>query len=207
MIAAIDPGGDRLVQIGPPPAQQTPKPAAHQRRVAVSETSDRAAPEVTVRPARISDMRQVEALVNGFARDNLMLPKTYDQLARLFREFVVAVDPAGVVLGCGALRVYGEQLAEIASLAVDERAHGAGIGRRLVERLVEEGRALGLTRLFALTLQERFFHRIGFRTVPRENFPGKVWADCRNCPKLHACDEIAVALELEQVPVATTIGG
>ena len=196
MIAAIDPGGDTLVQISPSPAQNTPKPAAHKRRVAVSERSDRTAPEVTVRPARISDMRQVEALVNGFARDNLMLPKTYDQLARLFREFVVAVDADGVVLGCGALRVYGEQLAEIASLAVDERAHGAGIGRRLVDRLVEDGRALGLTRLFALTLQEGFFHRIGFRTVQRDNFPGKVWADCRNCPKLHACDETAVALDV-----------
>jgi amino-acid N-acetyltransferase len=166
------------------------------QRVAVSERSDRTAPEVTIRTARISDMRQVEALVNGFARDNLMLPKTYDQLARLFREFVVAVDGEERVLGCGALRVYNQELAEIASLAVDETAHGAGIGRRIVERLIEEARGLGLQTVFALTLQEAFFRRLGFAVVPRENFPGKVWADCRNCPKLHACDEIAVALEV-----------
>src|SRR5690606_12152556 len=114
---------------------------------------DRTAPEVTIRTARIADMRQVEALVNGFARDNLMLPKTYDQLARLFREFIVAVDAEDRVLGCGALRVYNQELAEIASLAVDESAHGAGIGRRLVERLIEEGRELGLKTVFALTLQ------------------------------------------------------
>ncbi|HEX6070928.1 MAG TPA: N-acetyltransferase [Longimicrobiaceae bacterium] len=151
---------------------------------------------MTIRTARISDMRQVEALVNGFARDNLMLPKTYDQLARLFREFVVAVDGEERVLGCGALRVYNQELAEIASLAVDETAHGAGIGRRIVERLIEEARGLGLQTVFALTLQEAFFRRLGFAVVPRENFPGKVWADCRNCPKLHACDEIAVALEV-----------
>lgn len=207
MIAAIDPGGERLVQITPATPQQSSQPAAHQRRVAVSEQVDHAAPDVVVRPARISDMRQVEVLVNGFARDNLMLPKSYDQLARLFREFVVAVDAEDRVLGCGALRVYGEHLAEIASLAVDERAHGAGIGRRLVERLVEEGRVLGLRRVFALTLQERFFHRIGFRTVPRDNFPGKVWSDCRNCPKLHACDEIAVAMDLTATPQAAAAGG
>lgn len=207
MIAAIDPGGDKLVRITPAAPQNPSQPAALQRRVAVSEQVDHAAPDVIVRPARISDMRQVETLVNGFARDNLMLPKSYDQLARLFREFVVAVDAEDRVVGCGALRVYGEQLAEIGSLAVDERAHGAGIGRRLVERLVEEAGNLGLRRLFALTLQERFFHRIGFRTVPRDNFPGKVWADCRNCPKLHACDEIAVALDLEEHPRVAPAGG
>jgi amino-acid N-acetyltransferase len=111
----------------------------------------------------------------------------------------VAVDPQERVIGCGALRVYSVDLAEIASLAVDESVHGAGIGRRLVERLTGEARALGLKTVFALTLQESFFHRLGFRTVPRENFPGKVWADCRSCPKLHACDEIAVALEVSEV--------
>lgn len=196
MITVVSTGADTLVQITPGSAAPAPVSRAGAQRVAVSERFDRSAPEITVRAARISDMRQVEALVNGFARDNLMLPKSYDQLARLFREFVVAVNPDGRVVGCGALRVYSEELAEISSLAVDESVHGAGIGRRLVERLLEEGRGLRLRRVFALTLQESFFHRLGFRTVPRENFPGKVWADCRSCPKLHACDEIAVALEL-----------
>lgn len=159
--------------------------------------SDAAAPaEVRVRPAKIADMRAVEPLVNGFARRNLMLPKTHDQLARLFREFVVAVDEHDRVLGCGALRVYNESLAEIASLAVDERLHGAGIGRRIVDGLVDEARALDVRVVFALTLQEMFFHRLGFRTVSRESFPLKVWADCRSCPKLHACDEIAVARDV-----------
>lgn len=151
---------------------------------------------VRVRPATIADMRAVEPLVNGFARRNLMLPKTHDQLARLFREFVVAVDERDQVLGCGALRIYNESLAEVASLAVDERLHGAGIGRRIVDGLVEEARALEVRVVFALTLQEMFFHRLGFRTVSRESFPLKVWADCRSCPKLHACDEIAVARDV-----------
>ena len=195
MIAAISTGGDTLTQITPRGGAPM---ALRSQRVAVSERDDHPLPDITLRAARISDMRQVETLVNGFARDNLMLPKSYDQLARLFREFVVAVDPHERVVGCGALRVYGVDLAEIASLAVDESVHGAGIGRRLVERLTEEARGLGLKTVFALTLQETFFHRLGFRTVPRENFPGKVWADCRSCPKLHACDEIAVAMEIAE---------
>lgn len=151
---------------------------------------------VAVRPARIADMRQVEPLVNGFADRQLMLAKTHDQLARLFREFVVAEDEDGQVIGCGALRVYNESLAEIASLAVDERAHGHGIGRRLVDQLIVNARELSIRTVFALTLQEMFFARLGFRTVRREMFPLKVWADCRNCPKLHACDEIAVARDV-----------
>ncbi|CAN5646632.1 MAG: N-acetyltransferase [Gemmatimonadetes bacterium] len=151
---------------------------------------------ISVRPASIADMRQVEPLINLFAQRSLMLPKSADQLSRLFREFVVAVDENSVVIGCGALRVYTDALAEIASLAVAEHAHGHGIGRRIVNRLVEDARDLGIGSVFALTLQEEFFHRSGFRTVPKEMFPLKVWADCRTCPKLHACDEIAVAREV-----------
>ena len=151
---------------------------------------------VTVRPARLGDMKQVEGLINRFARDNLMLPKTGEHLNRNFREFVVAVDAEEQVVGCAALRVYNETLAEVGSLAVAESAHGQGVGRRLVERVLDEARALGLKTVFALTLQELFFHRLGFRTVQKEMFPLKVWADCRMCPKLHACDEVAVAVEL-----------
>ena len=151
---------------------------------------------VTVRPARLADMRQVEALITRFANSNLMLPKTPEQLSRNFREFVVAVDAEGTVVGCAALRVYNETLAEVGSLAVADAAHGQGVGRKLVERILEEARGLGLGTVFALTLQELFFHRLGFRTVQKEMFPLKVWADCRMCPKLHACDEVAVAIEV-----------
>jgi amino-acid N-acetyltransferase len=151
---------------------------------------------VFVRPAGIADMQQVEPLINGFAEKNLMLPKTPDQLVRNFREFVVATDADGRVIGCGALRVYSASLAEIVSLAVHESAHGGGVGRLVVERLLEEARALEIRTVFALTLRDNFFHRLGFATVSKELFPLKVWADCRNCPKLYACDEIAVAVEL-----------
>jgi amino-acid N-acetyltransferase len=149
--------------------------------------------KITVRPARIADMRDVEPLIRTFANDNLMLPKGLDQLNRSFREFVVAVDEDDFVIGCAALRIYTEDLAEVCSLAVDPAWQRAGVGRKLVERIVEEAQALGLTEVFALTLRPEFFEKLGFGIVVKENFPLKVWADCRNCPKLHACDEIAVS--------------
>lgn len=151
---------------------------------------------VTIRAATISDMLQVEPLINYFAAQNLMLPKTREQLVRLFREFVVAVDAQGRLLGCGGLRCFSPELAEIISLAVSPAAQGLGVGGMIVDRLVEDAGGLGLTTVFALTLRDGFFHRLGFRTVPKEMFPAKVWSDCRNCPKLTACDEIAVVKEV-----------
>lgn len=152
--------------------------------------------EVGIRPARVADMLRIEPLINGFAAQQLMLPKTPEQLVRCFREFVVATDEDGRVLGCGGLRVFSPELAEITSLAVDPAAHGLGLGGRIVDRLVEEAERIGVHTVFALTLRDAFFHRLGFRTVPKEMFPLKVWSDCRACPKLHACDEIAVVKEI-----------
>jgi amino-acid N-acetyltransferase len=154
-----------------------------------------APPPVVLRPARVADMLQVEPLINGFAKRELMLPKTIEQLSRNFREFVVA-EHEGRIVGCAALRVYTPQLAELGSLAVHEGAHGLGVGRRLVTAVEAEARKIGIGTVFALTLQDVFFHKLGYRTVPKEMFPLKVWADCRACPKLHACDEIAVVKEV-----------
>ena len=180
-----------LVQIAPPPVEAFKD----------LPPFDPAGP-VYVRPAQIADMLQVEPMINGFAAQNLMLPKTREQLVRLFREFVVAVDEHGRVLGCGGLRIFSPTLAEVISLAVDPATQGMGLGGRIVERLVEDAETLGITTVFALTLRDGFFHRLGFRTVPKEMFPAKVWSDCRNCPKLTACDEIAVVREVRETPGA-----
>ncbi|HYR12150.1 MAG TPA: N-acetyltransferase [Longimicrobium sp.] len=174
-----------LVQIAPPAADNLME----------LPPFDPSAP-VYVRPANIADMLQVEPMINGFAAQNLMLPKTREQLVRLFREFVVAADEHGRVVGCGGLRVFSPTLAEVISLAVAPETQGLGLGGRIVDRLVEDAETLGITTVFALTLRDGFFHRLGFRTVPKEMFPAKVWSDCRNCPKLTACDEIAVVKEV-----------
>lgn len=151
---------------------------------------------LTVGPARVADMRAVEPIINGYAAQGLMLPKTLEQLSRCFREFVVARADGGRILGCAALRVFTPQLAELASLAVAPEARGSGVGRALVAAVEAEARAHGIGTLFALTLEEAFFHRAGFRTVSKEMFPLKVWADCRGCAKRNACDEIAVVKEI-----------
>jgi amino-acid N-acetyltransferase len=87
-------------------------------------------------------------------------------------------------------------LVEVRSLAVDEGAQGLGIGRWLMDALIEEAERREIPTLFALTRAVGFFERCGFTVVEKDMFPEKVWADCQFCPVRHHCDETAVVLDL-----------
>ncbi len=150
---------------------------------------------VLLRPASYRDVKPLHELLDAYARQGLLLPRTPEQISRRIHEFTVAVDAHGIV-GCGALRLYTLKLAELVALAVAERAQGQGIGRILVESIVDEAERRGVRRLFALTLRERFFNRLGFQTRPMHQLPEKLAADCALCPKRQACNEILVLREL-----------
>src|SRR5207244_7715352 len=81
-------------------------------------------------------------------------------------------------------------------LAVRPDFHGSGLGARLVAAVVEDARALEVPRMIALTREVPFFERCGFSVISRDRLPRKVWADCVRCPRRHACDEVAVVLDL-----------
>jgi amino-acid N-acetyltransferase len=105
-------------------------------------------------------------------------------------------------VACGALEIFTEDLGEVRSLVVDDAFKGQGLGRQLVERIAEEARVIGLKRLMALTYVAPFFHKLGFKTVPKETLPEKVWSVCVKCYKFNSCDETAVLLDLKPPPVA-----
>lgn len=153
---------------------------------------------ITIRKARIEDAPAIAELINHYALQGLMLPKSLLQVYEQLREFVVAEDEDGTIVGCGALRLMWHDLAEIRSLAVAESAQGQGVGRRIVEALLDEARELQLARVFALTYQVSFFERLGFQVVPMHIFPQKVWLDCKMCPKRNRCDEVAMLLVLDE---------
>jgi len=153
---------------------------------------------ILVRKARLRDAEQIAHLINHFAAQGLMLPKNILEVYEHIREYVVAEDETGQVVGCGALRLMWHDLGEIRSLAVAETAQGRGVGRRIVELLLEEARELGLACVFALTYQVPFFEKLGFRVVPKAIFPQKVWLDCQLCPKRLCCDETAMILVLDE---------
>ncbi len=156
---------------------------------------------LTVRKAELHDVPDLYRLINHYAAERVLLPRTLTDLYENVWEFtVVARD--GQMLGCGALKFYNQELAEIRSLCVDTALKSNGIGRTITENLVEEARRFGLKSVFALTVTPGFFEKLGFREVPRERFPTKVWRDCLGCPLYTACNEKALSLELAPFPDA-----
>ncbi|MEK3881641.1 N-acetyltransferase [Paenibacillus sp. PL2-23] len=147
--------------------------------------------DVLCRTANEQDVETLFQLIKGYAEQGIMLPRSREALAHMIDTFVVA-EVGGVVVGCGALTKLGENLVEIRSLGITEGYKSYGIGSKLVEKLLEQAKEQGITKVMALTYADKFFERNGFSIVDKEIFPEKVWKDCVNCPKQHACDEIAV---------------
>jgi len=125
-----------------------------------------------------------------------MLHRSLESICESLRDFLVWQED-GRVLGCVALSLSWKDLGEIRSLAVANGHQGKGIGQALAARAIEEAKALGLKRIFALTYEPAFFAKLAFRVVEKETLPTKVWRDCIHCPKADACDEIAMVLDLE----------
>lgn len=148
-----------------------------------------------IREAKIPDVEAICSLITSHAELDKMLFRSKADIYENLQSFLVA-EIDGNIVGCCALQVVWAELAEIKSLAVDENFAGRGIGRGLVCSAVEKARHLGLGRVFALTLEESFFEKSGFKKVDKDTLPMKVWTDCARCPKQDNCDEIAVLLTL-----------
>ncbi|MGD8353365.1 MAG: N-acetyltransferase [Pseudomonadota bacterium] len=148
-----------------------------------------------LRKAKIGDVPQIHALVNSFATKGEMLGRSRSELYEGLRDFYVA-EKEDVILGCSALHINWEDLAEVRSLAVTPDLQGKGLGKALVNACVEEARSLGIMRVYALTYRPLFFEGVGFIRVPKESLPHKVWGDCLKCPQFPNCDEDAVIMEL-----------
>ena len=149
----------------------------------------------TIRKARTSDVEDIKALVNQYAQEDLMLPRSLEETYDQVRDFFVCRDEEEL-LGCAALHVSWLEMGEIRSLAVTEDAQGRGLGTRLVNACLEEASQLGLQRVFTLTRTPDFFRRLGFAEYPKDELPHKVWSDCLKCPHFPNCDEICLMIEV-----------
>jgi amino-acid N-acetyltransferase len=151
-------------------------------------------PEVRVRWARTADVRAIREIVAPMAARRVLIAKeavTYYEALQQSR--VAEVD--GRVVGCGALHVMWEDLAEIRTLAVRPDVAGLGVGSALLGALVEDARALGVQRLFCLTFEVDFFTRHGFEPIEGRAVDPEVYAEL-----LRSYDEgVAEFLDLERV--------
>jgi amino-acid N-acetyltransferase len=149
---------------------------------------------IQVRRARTGDVKAIRDLVDTYTTDRRLLSKATVTLYESVQEFWVAVDDDRVV-GCGALHVMWDDLAEIRTVAVDPAHRGRKIGHRIVSELLEVARELGVARVFCLTFETRFFGSFGFVEIDGAPVPPAVYEQL-----LRSYDEgVAEFLELERV--------
>jgi len=160
--------------------------------------------EVRLRQARVGDIAALAEFIAAYTGDGTLLARSRANLLHYLRDFRVAADGAGRLIGCGALQLVNEDLAEIRSLAVDPAWRGAGLGGAILRALIADARDLGVARAFCLTRRTAFFARHGFFVVPMQRYPDKIWNDCRLCARRDDCDEVAMEMVVPPTPAAAS---
>lgn len=150
-----------------------------------------------IRKARIADVKPIQLIINEYADQGQMLPRSLNELYENLRDFSVFEDNDGIAGVC-ALHISWDGLAEVRSLAVRSDRIGKGIGAGLVDHCLREAADLGAERVFVLTYQEGFFKKMGFSPVDKKELPHKIWTDCLNCVKFPNCDETALIIPLHR---------
>ncbi len=149
-------------------------------------------PEVIVHKARLGDARNIFELVNSLSGDGTLLRRSYAEICENIRDFTVAERADGEFLGCGALHLYGPHLAEIRSIVLRPETRGQGAGGALLRALLAESEEHGVLSTCLFTRIPEFFEHYGFRMAERSAMPDKIYKDCQTCPRLYACDEVAM---------------
>lgn len=157
---------------------------------------------LTVRKAVVADVPAIQRLINDYAVQGIMLPRSLHSLYEHLRDYIVALEGDQVV-GCGALHISWSDLAEVRSLAVAEHWREKGVGARLVQTALVEAREYGIGRVFVLTYAGDFFTRLGFRLVDKAELPHKIWQECIDCIHFPDCDEVAMVIQLAPEPAST----
>ena len=151
---------------------------------------------MNLRKAKISDVQDIVQLVKIYADRGEMLARAQSSVFSNLRSFMV-VEHNEKIVGVGSLSIIWGDLAEVRTLAIHPDFIGQGLGRDIVNHLLNEARELEIPRVFTLTYKPEFFKKFGFRIVDKKELPHKVWTDCINCPKFPDCDEIALLTEVD----------
>jgi len=151
-----------------------------------------------IRKARIEDVKAIHGLLmHRDQHEALVLPRSFSQLYSHLRDFFVVVDEEDNVIGCCALSIIWENLAEIRSLVVAAPHRGKRLGRKLVEVCLSEAVTLGIYKVYTLTEQTGFFSHLGFVEEDMETLNQKIFLDCLNCPRFpDHCNEVAMIMNL-----------
>src|SRR6201992_3229999 len=161
----------------------------------ISESTSSSRPRfggVTGPEAKLPDAVNIFDLVNSLSGDGTLLRRNYAEICENVRDFHVAESEGGVFLGCGALHLYGPHLAEVRSIVMRPEAKGIGAGGAILRALIDEAADHQVIDVCLLTPIPEFFDHFGFRIAERDAMPDKIYKDCQTCPRLYACDEVAM---------------
>ena len=149
---------------------------------------------IEIRSARTTDVKGIRKLIDTYTVQRLLLSKETVTLYESVQEFTVAIED-GEVVGCGALHILWEDLAEIRTVAVSQHLHRQGVGQQILEAIMARARSIGVERIFCLTFETEFFGRNGFEEIEGTPVEPEVFSQL-----LHSYDTgIAEFLDLESV--------
>ena|ERR1700760_901299 len=185
----LEPPSSRL-----PITQTTKTPSTPSQQRSATLRSDLKTIFLRTRKAQLQDAHAIHQLIDSFSHDGTLLPRSYSEICANIRTFTVVETHTHQFLGCAALHVYGQHLAEIRSIVVRPDIKGCGAGGQLVHELMRQAEARGIKCLCLFTRIPNFFEHFHFRVTERQAFSDKVLKDCRHCARRHACDETAMAL-------------
>ena len=147
-----------------------------------------------IRPARTSDIKGIRQLIDSYAPQGRLLSKETVTLYESVQEFTVAVEGDEVV-GCGALHVLWEDLAEVRTVAVSESLRGQGVGHKILDSIIDRAHNIGVKRIFCLTFETEFFGKHGFEVIEGTPVEPEIYAEL-----LRSYDAgVAEFLDLESV--------
>ena len=147
--------------------------------------------EYKIRCARLADVPEIYSLLKRYSDKGVLLPRSQNDIYSSLRYFYVVEDD-GKIITCAALFIYTKELGEVRSLAVDPAYMKLGLGNKIVRRIEQDAKSIGLVKLMALTYVVSFFEKLDFAVVEMSELPEKVWGACINCHKFQKCDEIAM---------------
>ncbi|MBU1086636.1 MAG: N-acetyltransferase [Candidatus Omnitrophica bacterium] len=149
-----------------------------------------------IRKITVKDAAAVQVLINKNSKLHAVLPRSLNDIYENLRDFFVYHEDNNI-LGCCALHITWDNLAEIRSLIVDESIREKGVGSQLVDACCSEAKQLKVKKIFLLTAKPDFFKKLGFKIIDKAELPHKIWNDCLNCIQFPECNEDAMVREIE----------
>ncbi len=149
-----------------------------------------------IRKAKITDVEEIQKLVNYYAERKEMLPRSLNELYEDIQDFFVE-ERNDKITACAALHVVWGDLAEIKCLAVKPEYRKHGLGAKLIKKCFQQAKGLGIKKVFVLTFKPQYFKQFGFKELSREKLPHKIWSECIRCHLFPDCKEIALLTKLK----------